>query len=55
MMTTKIRCERCDKEFKTYDALEMHNRDKHGIKIPKRERNDDDHFTEADYQTWMRL
>jgi hypothetical protein len=48
------KCEECNKEFATYDAYRMHMNDKHDIKL-QRERNDDDHFTEADYQTWMRL
>ena len=47
------RCDECDKDFQSKGALDMHNRDKHGIKIPRFEV--DGHLTEADYQTWMRL
>lgn len=46
-------CTPCNREFKTKDALNDHNKDKHGIKKPRME--DSDRFTEADYQTWMRL
>lgn len=48
------RCNECEKDFGSRAALDMHNKDKHGIKVPRND-DDDDYFTEADYQTWMRL
>ncbi len=49
------KCEPCDKEFKGEVALDMHNKDKHGIKMPRRHDRDNEDYTEADYQTWLRL
>ena len=46
-------CDECCKAFGSQGALDMHNKDKHGIKPPRQE--DDGYMTEADYQTWGRL
>jgi len=47
-------CKECGRLFATVNALYMHAKDAHGTTL-KKIRQDDDHFTEADYQTWMRL
>jgi len=53
MIDRAYRCEECDKSFQTRNALDMHNHDKHNIKIPREV--DDGYMTEADYQTWGNL
>lgn len=47
-------CSSCDKVFKAEDALNDHNFDKHNIKKPRKTEPDNE-YTEADYQTWLRL
>ena len=47
-------CKECGRLFATVGDMYTHAKMKHGT-VHKKIRQDDDHFTEADYQTWMRL
>ncbi len=49
-------CKECDRRFAEPFALYQHAKIKHGCnQKPPRIHDDDDHLSEADYQTWMRL